>query len=326
MSDIFISYASEERDRVLPLVKALEKTGWSVFWDRSIPAGRTWRRIIGSEIQVCRSVVVVWTEKSITSEWVHEEAEVGKRRRILIPVLLDNVEPPFGFGTIQAANLAAWHEDDSSPIFTRLVEDIAAVLGPAPRALKEAEDRRRLEAEAQRRAEEAKRQRNEQEADRAPLRDENEKSIPSEVEAKQESPAAPQQDVSVRERFIRSGRRQLYAGAAVVIVIGMVIMAFWLFPPPGSKDADVKKIMSLGIQGKRQLNVREKTVLGVRGRWSDGSETDVVKNLDWHSSDGGERRWRGGGAQRWICGYYRELRRNSESAANLGGERTESIG
>src|SRR4030095_13926329 len=110
MSDIFISYSSEDRDRILPLVNALEKTGWSVFWDRTIPAGKTWRQVIGSEIEGCRSVVVVWNKNSVTSEWVLEEAEKGKSRQILIPVLLDNVQPPFGFGSIQAANLAAWNE------------------------------------------------------------------------------------------------------------------------------------------------------------------------------------------------------------------------
>ena len=125
MSDIFISYSSEERHRVLPLINALEKTGWSVFWDRTIPAGKTWRQVIGAEIRTCRSVVVAWTKSSVTSEWVLEEAETGKRRQILIPVLLDEVEPPFGFGTIQAANLAAWDGACSSPAFTRLVADIA---------------------------------------------------------------------------------------------------------------------------------------------------------------------------------------------------------
>ena len=148
MSDIFISYASEERDRVLPLVSALERTGWSIFWDRTIPAGKTWRQVIGSEIRTCRSVLVVWTENSVTSEWVLEEAETGKRRGILIPVLLDNVEPPFGFGNIQAANLTAWNGDSSSPTFTHLVADIATILGPAPTAVKEAEERRRLDAES----------------------------------------------------------------------------------------------------------------------------------------------------------------------------------
>ena len=153
MSDIFISYSSEERHRVLPLVNALEKTGWSVFWDRTIPAGKTWRQVIGAEIRTCRSVVVAWTESSITSEWVLEEAETGKRRQILIPVLLDEVEPPFGFGTIQAANLAAWDGACSSLAFTRLVGDIAAILGPAPIAVKEAEERRRAEHDVRRESE-----------------------------------------------------------------------------------------------------------------------------------------------------------------------------
>ena len=310
MSDIFISYSSEERNRVLPLVNALEKTGWSVFWDRTIPAGKTWRQVIGAEIRTCRSVLVAWTESSVTSEWVLEEAETGKRKQILIPVLLDNVEPPFGFGNIQAANLAAWNGDSSSPSFTHLVADIATILGPAPTAVKEVEERRSLEAEVQRKAEEERfrqreRQRSEdearwkaeaesqrqieQEANRARLREG--KPIPSEVErARKESPVAPQhalerQDVSVPERFSRSDRRKLYAGGAVVIVIGLAAMVFWFFGVAGTKDADVKKIVSLGIQGKRQLNIGEKTVLRVGGRFSDGGETAVTKNLDWHSSE-----------------------------------------
>lgn len=319
MSDIFISYSSQERNRVLPLVNALEKTGWSVFWDRTIPAGKTWRQVIGAEIRTCRSVLVVWTESSVTSEWVLEEAETGKRKGILIPVLLDNVEPPFGFGNIQAANLTAWSGDGSSPTFTHLVADITTILGPAPTAVKEVEERHSVEAEVQRKAEEERfrqreRQRSEdearrnaeaesqrqieQEANRARLREGM--SIPYEVErARKESPVAPQhalerQDVSATERFSRSNRRKLYAGGAALIVIGVAV-AFWFFGSFGSKDADVKKIVSLGIQGKRQLDLGEKTVLRVGGRFSDGSETAVTKNLDWHSSDDSVVVVRGGG-------------------------------
>ena len=54
MSDIFISYASEDRERIQPLVRALEQAGWSVFWDRTIPAGKTWREVIGGEIRDAR--------------------------------------------------------------------------------------------------------------------------------------------------------------------------------------------------------------------------------------------------------------------------------
>src|SRR5262249_26033841 len=115
VSDIFISYANEDRDRVLPLVSALEKTGWSIFWDRTIPAGNTWHQVIDFEIQACRSVLVVWTVNSVVSEWVKEEAHEGKLRGILIPVLLDNVKPPLGFRGIQAADLVGWNGDSSSP-------------------------------------------------------------------------------------------------------------------------------------------------------------------------------------------------------------------
>jgi hypothetical protein len=44
VSDIFISYASEDRSRVRPLADALSGHGWSVWWDRQIHlAGRSTR-------------------------------------------------------------------------------------------------------------------------------------------------------------------------------------------------------------------------------------------------------------------------------------------
>ena len=44
MSDIFLSYASEDFPRVGHLIRALERHGWSVWWDRTIlPGKRTMR-------------------------------------------------------------------------------------------------------------------------------------------------------------------------------------------------------------------------------------------------------------------------------------------
>lgn len=94
MSDIFVSYASEDRERIMPLVRALERTGWSVFWDRTIPIGKTWREVVEAEIEACRSMVVVWSKTSLKSHWVHDAAEGGRKRRILFPVLIDDVEQP----------------------------------------------------------------------------------------------------------------------------------------------------------------------------------------------------------------------------------------
>jgi TIR domain len=261
MSDIFISYANEDHDRVLPLVSALEKAGWSLFWDKYIPAGRTWRRIIGSEIQACRSVLVVWTKTSITSEWVLEEAETGKRRRILIPVLLDDVEPPFGFGNIQAANLAAWKGDTTSPTFSRLVADIANIVGTAPTEERVRQlVRKRSEPQAQPKAEEENQRRIDQEANRARLR------------------LAPK-DVSVFERLAGSDRRRLYAGGVVIVVIGLAVMAFWLFFPFGSKDADVNNTAQVAT--KVQEHIKTAGAYHDRGEYSTAlAELAKAKSLD----------------------------------------------
>ena len=132
MSDIFISYASQDRERILPLVHALETTGWSIFWDRTIPAGKTWREWIEGEIRNARCIVVVWSAAAVDSQWVHEEAVVGKKKKILIPVMLENVEPPLGFTSIQAANLVGWDGDAGSLSFQQLTGAISLIPGMRP--------------------------------------------------------------------------------------------------------------------------------------------------------------------------------------------------
>ena len=77
MVDIFISYAKEDRSRIASLAKALEDQGWSVFWDRTISAGKTWRQVIGNALESARSVIVAWSKTSVNSRWVQEEADRG---------------------------------------------------------------------------------------------------------------------------------------------------------------------------------------------------------------------------------------------------------
>jgi len=142
MADIFISYKREDRSRVEPLAKALEDQGWSVFWDRTIPAGKTWRQVIGEALETARSVIVAWSKSSVESSWVQEEADRGRERNILIPILIDNVKPPLGFGAIQAADLISWESSQSSPEFGKLISDLSAILGPSPLTVKETELKR----------------------------------------------------------------------------------------------------------------------------------------------------------------------------------------
>ena len=135
MSDIFISYASEDRDMARRLAGALEAQGWSVWWDRTIPAGSTFVKVIDVAIAQARCVVVAWSAVSVTKNWVLEEAQDGLDRGILVPIFIERVTPPRGFRRIQAADLSDWDGSTDAPAFQHFVGDLSRILGlPARRA------------------------------------------------------------------------------------------------------------------------------------------------------------------------------------------------
>ena len=105
MADVFISYASDDRPRVAPLVQLLEDRGISVWWDRSLNPGQTWPEVIERELTHAGCVVVAWSKQSVESPWVRLEAHHAKRRRNLIPVRLDGSPIPSEYATFQAFDL-----------------------------------------------------------------------------------------------------------------------------------------------------------------------------------------------------------------------------
>ena len=62
MSDVFVSYAKEDRERAKVLAEALASTGWSVFWDREIPGGMTWRQFIREKLDNTRCLLIAWSK------------------------------------------------------------------------------------------------------------------------------------------------------------------------------------------------------------------------------------------------------------------------
>lgn len=130
MHDIFLSYSTKDRDRLKPLFQALAQQGWSVFWDhQSIHTGENWHRKIEEAINNSRCVVVVWSKHSIQSEWVLEEASRGKARNVLLPIRIDAIESPFGFGMRQAGDFTGWNGKGDHPAFIELAAQIYGLLG-----------------------------------------------------------------------------------------------------------------------------------------------------------------------------------------------------
>jgi len=131
MADVFISYASEDRERAAKLASALGERGWSVWWDRKIVAGQTFDHAIERELETAKSVVALWSVHSVASEWVKNEASVASERGVLVPALIDSVKLPLEFRRKQTADLIGWDGDSSHGGFQSLCEGIAATMGSA---------------------------------------------------------------------------------------------------------------------------------------------------------------------------------------------------
>lgn len=135
MADIFLSYSEKDRALARKLADRLHAAGWSVWWDRRIPAGSTWRNLLAQELAAMRCMVVLWSSHSVQSEWVCEEASEGRQLGRLVPVAIEAVRPPAGFREIQAADLVGWDGAADHAGLQPLFDDIQRLIGaPTPPA------------------------------------------------------------------------------------------------------------------------------------------------------------------------------------------------
>jgi hypothetical protein len=132
MAEVFVSYTRADQEIVRRVVSLLEAQGWSVWWDTRLSGGERWDEVIEREITAARCVVVVWTPQSVDREWVREEADHGRDRGILVPVLLGIDKPPFGFGRIHARSLAGWDGVSRHPAVLQFLADVRQKLEEGP--------------------------------------------------------------------------------------------------------------------------------------------------------------------------------------------------
>lgn len=137
MSDVFVSYSSHDRDRVASLANALEEAGVSVWWDRRLVPGDVYETEIDDALTKARVVLVVWTPASVASQWVRSEADFGRNKGILVPVLLESCETPRPFDRLHTADLRKWKGDKGNQHFPELLEAIRSrIEGRAPSPIK----------------------------------------------------------------------------------------------------------------------------------------------------------------------------------------------
>ena len=100
MANIFISYSKQDQSEARLLAAFLEAEGYSVWWDTSLLSGDNFRQIIMEELAKARAAIVIWTENSVSSDWVMSEAGRAHADQKLIPVKARGLEyadipPPF---------------------------------------------------------------------------------------------------------------------------------------------------------------------------------------------------------------------------------------
>jgi TIR domain/Protein of unknown function (DUF1566) len=132
LSHIFVSYSQSDRAKARMLADALQREGWSVWWDPKIPPGRTFDEVIDQALERAKCVIVLWSKTSVTSGWVKAEAAEGKSRGILIPAKIqDDVKIPLEFRYLHASRLTDWEGQSDHTEFGALKAAVAELLGDA---------------------------------------------------------------------------------------------------------------------------------------------------------------------------------------------------
>lgn len=138
-----MSYRKDDRPIAERLVVALRAAGKSVWWDDALAPTEAWDAMIEKEIAAAKVVLVLWTPRSVQSDWVRSEAHYAQDHHKLIPVLVEKCSIPLAFMLRQAVDLTDGRFDSGNPQWEKLLAwieavdsgDVAAVPGPHDEAL-----------------------------------------------------------------------------------------------------------------------------------------------------------------------------------------------
>src|SRR5689334_9845247 len=118
MHEIFISYSRHDSTTANALADTLTKTGYSVWLDRdAIREGDAFDTQIEDAIAQTRVVIVIWSQKSVRSHWVRAEAAYALGKQKLLPILIDQSEPPLQFLQIQTIDFRYWDHNNTHHAF-----------------------------------------------------------------------------------------------------------------------------------------------------------------------------------------------------------------
>lgn len=128
---VFFSYSREDRNKAVPLINAIQSAGFSVWYDGMLEPGEQYLEKTEAVLNAAKAVVVLWSPRSIQSNWVRDEAMVGRERDCLIPLSIDGAMPPLGFRQFQSTDMSSWAGSVEAPEIVALMRQLTIVHGQA---------------------------------------------------------------------------------------------------------------------------------------------------------------------------------------------------
>ena len=125
MAKVFLSYAREDVDIARQLAEWIGRAGHEVWWDRHIHGGTRFTSEIDRALKDAEAIVVIWSEASVDSAWVQDEASEGRDSGRLVPIRLGRSRPPLGFRQFHCIPLGDWDGSGEPPALEELHAAIA---------------------------------------------------------------------------------------------------------------------------------------------------------------------------------------------------------
>lgn len=129
MADVFVSYTKDDRNIARQFATELEREGFTVWWDQAILAGEAFDRTTEHALAQARAVVVLWSERSVKSDWVRAEATEAKATGRLVPVMIEPCKRPVIFELIHTADLTGWSGDATDTRWRTFIDGLRRTTG-----------------------------------------------------------------------------------------------------------------------------------------------------------------------------------------------------
>ncbi|WP_379922890.1 TIR domain-containing protein [Erythrobacter sp. R86502] len=126
---VFVSYSRTDLDRSRPVIALLEDAGFDVWWDGKLEGGENYLATTETALETADCVVVLWSQVSVASHWVRDEAQRGRERGCLVPLSLDGTMAPLGFRQFQLLDIAQWSGDPEAEAAKRILVAVGSKTG-----------------------------------------------------------------------------------------------------------------------------------------------------------------------------------------------------